>query len=147
MTGVYLIVVELSEGQQIQVGRRGRLNLAKGFYGYVGSALGSLEKRLGRHLSTQKKLHWHIDYLLDKGGVRAVIFAETKRKEECFIARALSERLSSIPGFGSSDCNCHSHLVFSEDFEVLKEHALHAFKSQNLAPVSTDLTCCPREWA
>jgi len=106
MTGVYLILVELSEGQRIQTGGGACFSLAKGFYGYVGSALGGLEKRVARHLSAEKKLHWHIDYLMDRGRVRVVICAETKQKEECLVASALSQRLSSISGFGSSDCDC-----------------------------------------
>ena len=134
MTGVYLILVELSEGQRIQTGRGACFSLAKGFYSYVGSALGGLEKRVARHLSAEKKLHWHIDYLMDRGRVKVVIGAETKQKEECLVASALSQRLSSISGFGSSDCNCRSHLFFSEYLETLKGHALYAFQSRDLSP-------------
>ena len=134
MTGIYVILAELNESADIRMGKGRRVTLGKGFYAYVGSALGGLEKRVERHLGAEKKLHWHIDYLLEKAAVRMVICAETGLKEECFVARGLSAMLSSVPGFGSTDCRCPSHLLFSSDLETLKEHALHVLRSRGLRP-------------
>ena len=135
MVGIYTILSELDEAQEIQVGKRHSFAFEKGFYAYVGSALASLESRLARHLSTHKKLHWHIDYLLHSAIVRAVIYTETSQRMECLVAQALSWRLPSILGFGCSDCDCPSHLFFCQDFEVLKECILDSFKSLNLLPL------------
>ena len=50
---------------EILVGRLGALPVEPGFYVYVGSAFGpgGLERRVGRHATTEKKHRWHIDYL------------------------------------------------------------------------------------
>ena len=65
MLGTYVLLIELATAATIQVGRLGMLAFAKGYYAYVGSALGGLEQRIDRHLRTEKKLFWHIDYLLN----------------------------------------------------------------------------------
>jgi len=135
MIGLYLILAELTEAADIQVRSGRRFKLEKGFYGYVGSALSGLERRIARHLSTRKKLYWHIDYLLNSAVVRVVISAETSRKEECFTAHALSRRLPAIPGFGSSDCNCPSHLFFSRDLQSIKRNIFDILKQRNLNPI------------
>ena len=83
MTGAYVILAELNITTDIQVGKRYRLAFEKAFYGYVGSALSGLERRLARHLSAQKKPHWHIDYLLKSATVRAIVYAESSLKDEC----------------------------------------------------------------
>ncbi len=135
MTGIYVLLVGLEEAQEIQVGKKHSFAFEKGFYGYVGSALVNLQSRLARHLSTRKKLHWHIDYLLNNAIVRAVIYAETSQKKECLTAQGLSWRLPSILGFGCSDCDCPSHLFFCRDLEVLKECILDSFKLVKLSPL------------
>ena len=134
MTGIYIILAELGEARDVQVGRWRKDHFDKGFYGYVGSALGGLDKRVARHLDTRKKLYWHIDYLLNLATVRAVVYAETSEKKECLIALALSRKLASKPDFGCSDCSCPSHLFFCQDFEILRNTVLDSFKLLNLKP-------------
>ncbi|UZE92836.1 MAG: GIY-YIG nuclease family protein [Methanosarcinales archaeon] len=107
----------------IQVGRLGRIKFHAGFYAYVGSALNGLEARIARHLREEKKLYWHIDYLLVHGRVRDVFYVEGNEKKECDIARNLAARFNSIKGFGSSDCDCESHLFYSADKRKLEEVA------------------------
>ncbi len=138
MTGIYVIVAELGETRDIQVGKRRKERFEAGFYGYVGSALGNLERRVARHLGTRKKLHWHIDYLLTATTARAVVYAETRQKKECLVAWALSKKLVSKPNFGCSDCNCPSHLFFCQDFETLKRSAKDSLKSLGLTPLDTN---------
>lgn len=114
MKGTYCLVIRLDKPALVRVGRLGTIRFRPGFYVYVGSALGGLEKRMGRHLSpdrTGKKRFWHIDYLLEHGtiaGTRKIISPE---RLECRIA----QRVGSLPGapvkgFGSSDCSCKTHL-------------------------------------
>jgi Uri superfamily endonuclease len=125
--GSYVLLVELSRPAEIAVGRLGRVRFEKGFYAYVGSAMGGLEKRIRRHLSKEKKIHWHIDYLLDSAASRVVeVFRfESAKRLECHIAGKLSEKLECVPGFGCSDCGCGSHL-FTGSVKDISESVLEA---------------------
>jgi Uri superfamily endonuclease len=132
MTGIYFIIASLNKDTNLKVKSGRAFVLAAGFYGYIGSALGGLEQRVSRHLRATKKYHWHIDYLLNYARVEEVICAETKKKKECSIARALARSLRSVPGFGCSDCNCPSHLFFSDDKANLKNRVISIFKQLGL---------------
>ena len=55
MKGVYLLLLQLDNSQQISIGRLGVQHFAKGFYAYVGSALNGIEPRVNRHISNDKK--------------------------------------------------------------------------------------------
>lgn len=115
--GAYVLVVKLSRGKRIKIGKLGKTHFDKGIYFYVGSAFQSIEKRVRRYLNPLKTLHWHIDYFLSHGKPIAVFYILTSESDaECRIAKALSERLKSVPDFGCSDCRCRSHL-FYETFE------------------------------
>jgi Uri superfamily endonuclease len=113
--GSYILLIGLSEEQTIPVGSLRTVHFAAGHYAYIGSAMGGLKSRLSRHLRTDKKPHWHIDYLLKKATVDNIITCETTERVECTIARALSTQFDSVAGFGCSDCHCHSHLFFSAE--------------------------------
>ena len=91
----------------------------KGYYVYIGSAMNSLVPRLNRHLSDEKKMHWHIDYLLKSPDchIRDILFNISEERIECDLAECdLAESISKdgeeIPGFGCSDCSCSSHLIY-----------------------------------
>ena len=107
-------MLRLRRARTIQVGRLGRFEFGAGYYVYTGSAMGGLEARLARHRRQRKKLWWHIDYLLRQAELVDVVAVPTRRRIECDRNR----RLLSLPGaevpvkgFGSSDCNCVTHLV------------------------------------
>jgi Uri superfamily endonuclease len=134
ISGIYVVIAELTRATDIQIGRRRKAHFEAGFYGYVGSALSGLEKRLARHLGNRKRLHWHIDYLLNVATIRAFIYAETFKRKECAVAQALSRKLNSQPDFGCSDCNCRSHLFFCQDLKELYEAVLDSFILSNLNP-------------
>jgi Uri superfamily endonuclease len=135
MRGTYVLLIEIGKLGDIRVGKRRSYHFEAGYYAYVGSALSNLENRVARHLDTQKKLHWHIDYLLTMATVREVIYAETSQKKECFIAQALSQELASKSGFGCSDCSCPSHLFFCHDFDILRQTVFKSFNLLNLNPL------------
>ena len=135
MSGIYVVVAELSRAMDIQIGKRRRDHFEKGFYGYVGSALYGLERRLSRHLGNRNKLYWHIDYLLNMATVREIVYAKTRQKFECPIAYALSGKLAAKLDFGCSDCNCTSHLFYCKNLENLNETVLDSFKFCNLNPL------------
>lgn len=134
MKGTYTLLIEIPEGIEIQIGKLGKINFKKGFYAYIGSALNGLEKRIGRHLRREKKFHWHIDYLLEKGKILGIIYAETDLRFECNIARNLNKNLEFVKNFGCSDCRCESHLFYHKNFNELKNRILEAFEKNNLKP-------------
>jgi sugar fermentation stimulation protein A len=113
-SGSYLLMLQIPQAQDIKTGALGTLRFEAGWYLYAGSARKNLSKRLSRHLRrVRKKKHWHIDYL---GPYAAQIKAYpicSYRNLECDLAAAL-ENLGGrgVPGFGSSDCRCKSHLFY-----------------------------------
>lgn len=111
MKGAYVLYVELKKDQKVKIGKLRKINFSAGTYAYIGSAMNSLEKRIERHKRQNKKLHWHIDYLLKYGKITAVKTIESETKNECEVAKKFW-KYSSIKNFGSSDCKCKSHLFF-----------------------------------
>jgi Uri superfamily endonuclease len=130
LKGVYVLIIQLSNDIAVQVGRLGRLTFKKGVYGYVGSAQNNLEKRVNRHLKRERRKFWHIDYLLgsEAAEVIAVFHKQADKTEECIVAKAIGEKGEAVVGFGSSDCNCKSHLFHIEDYRFLQDfmRVLHA---------------------
>ena len=129
MKGSYILLIPLPEAQIIKVGSVPDTYFPSGYYAYVGSARGGFKSRINRHLKENKKPRWHIDYLLQKTNISGIILCEAEDKIECIIAQALSSQFDSIPGFGSSDCKCQSHLFFSADEGQMKGAILAILKS------------------
>ena len=127
MKGVYCLLFFLDRDRRIRVGALGAIDFPRGIYAYVGSAQSGVGKRVGRHTRREKKMRWHIDYLLECAEIVSSIVVPTERKEdECEITTALLQLEGSkvvAPGFGSSDCVCTSHLIFfgDEDLERVAE--------------------------
>ena len=115
MKGIYALIITLEEDKNICVGKLGPVDFKEGYYVYIGSALNSLEGRINRHHRKDKKLHWHVDYLLNEGRIVEILCFETTKRLECTFARTFQKTLDSIKNFGSSDCSCESHLFYSKD--------------------------------
>jgi len=113
LKGSYILLIELSEEQIITIGSLKAIYFPGGYYAYVGSAMGGFKPRLSYYLRGNKKPRWHIDYLLEKASIADIILCETEERIECTIAQALKGQFDSIPGFGTSDCKCNSHLFFT----------------------------------
>ena len=120
-SGAYAVLMQQTKTKTIKVGRLGRCLFPKGFYVYSGRASRGLGKRLNRHLTKEKKLRWHVDYLTCDKEVRIEdIFIFPHRAEsECDINQALQKMIDGrqiCPGFGASDCRsgCGSHLIYSK---------------------------------
>ena len=64
--------MHLPLSRDLAVGKLGTHPFETGYYLYFGSALNSLEGRLRRHLRSDKKLHWHIDFLSAKATIEAI---------------------------------------------------------------------------
>ena len=120
MKGSYVLLIELPEEQTIAIGGLRDVHFLRGCYAYVGSAMGGVKSRVSRHLRRDKKPHWHIDYLLEKASVVDISVCQSEDRVECTIAQALGSQFDSIPGFGSSDCRCRSHLFFTAEERHIK---------------------------
>ena len=128
MKGCYCLTIHLKNAKKIKVGKLGMINFKKGYYVYVGSAMNSLESRLKRHLSEDKKLHWHIDYLLKKAEITCIIYNENK-KVECELSQFLKTKTDGVKNFGCSDCECESHLYYFKNRNDAIESVENAYKS------------------
>lgn len=130
MKGSYCLIINLNKEKTIKIGKKlGRLNFKQGYYVYVGSAMNSLFGRIERHLSDEKRLHWHIDYLLKNSEITDVIYNESTRKIECNLSKYLSTKSKGIKDFGCSDCNCESHLYYFKNKEDAIENVKNAYNS------------------
>ncbi|MAG14018.1 MAG: DNA/RNA nuclease SfsA [Spirochaetales bacterium] len=114
-SGIYLLTVRLETPQIISTGAKGNIRYNQGFYIYVGSALQGLTHRIRRHMRKKKPLRWHIDYLTTRADSVKGFPIYTRSGLECELALAISRVIPHrVLGFGCSDCNCDSHLFFSE---------------------------------
>lgn len=109
---------EVAADTVAEVGALGTVLFKKGFYVYIGSAQNGIEQRVQRHMKKQKRLRWHIDYLLgnDAAKIVNVFYKEAGRIEECNLAKEIGKNAEPVPGFGCSDCRCTSHLFRVHDF-------------------------------
>ena len=121
--GIYVVVVRIEEDVRIGVGALGNIDFAKGTYAYVGSAQKGLEKRIMRHFRKSKRKFWHIDYLLDDDHVKILrtFCKEAGKAEECRTAEKFCQKNFPVNDFGSSDCECISHLFKLRSHQILEE--------------------------
>jgi sugar fermentation stimulation protein A len=90
----------------------GEVRFQQGYYLYVGSARVNLTGRIERHRRMSKKHRWHIDYLRAAADFHAALPIRASADLECDVASALKNIADwNIPGFGSPDCTCESHLL------------------------------------
>lgn len=114
--GTYILWLWLAETQRLRIGRLGSAVFAPGHYAYVGSAFGpgGVRARLGHHLVVARNRRWHIDYLRAACEVRGAWICYAEHRYEHLWAEALSAISGGefpLHGFGSSDCDCKTHLV------------------------------------
>lgn len=130
----YCLLIKLKDNETIKIGKIGEIDFQEGYYVYIGSALNSLEGRIKRHLKEEKKLFWHVDYLLASSNskIEEVIFEKSGEKWECEIAREIATSGLPINQFGCSDCKCNSHLFYFEKYEDAEIYCLNAFKKFKL---------------
>jgi Uri superfamily endonuclease len=139
--GTYCLVMRLKEDKAIPIGKRPPVRFPEGFYCYVGSAMNSLEKRICRHKSQSKKLHWHIDWFLEHAELVDVKSIESKERLECSLSHDVACLSDGVPtcaregmrGFGSSDCRaCSAHLhYFNEDPSQRLDRLVKKWKSSS----------------
>ncbi|MBE9515759.1 MAG: GIY-YIG nuclease family protein [Proteobacteria bacterium] len=108
----YQLFIYIKTSIVLLVGSMGELKLKQGRYVYTGSARKNIISRVARHLSDEKKLHWHIDYLLTHPAVK-ITDVRFYRLPECELNQMTAGSFP-LSGFGASDCvaGCVSHLCF-----------------------------------
>jgi Uri superfamily endonuclease len=120
-SGSYAIIFQLKADKNLRIGKLGKFSFPKGYYIYTGSAFGpgGLESRIHHHLKLSPKPHWHVDYLRRKAAPVEVWVSEQRKRLEHQWASVLSrlkEATIPSPGFGSSDCNCQTHLFHFKQY-------------------------------
>jgi len=117
MPGTYVLIMRAPETIAVTVGSLGPMTLPAGYYLYVGSALGGLWHRLERHLATSKRLHWHVDYVLQIMPIMEIWYRIGRERVECVWAQALaaSDHVQAVGAVGASDCVCRTHLFRSKE--------------------------------
>lgn len=118
MKGIYCLQLKCSKKYTIEIGKLGTFQFEPGYYHYIGSAMNSLEKRTARYFSKIDNHHWHIDHLLKKAIPVTIVKIKTEKRLECKFNNVFQEYFNTtapIKKFGSSDCNCFSHLHFTKN--------------------------------
>ncbi len=107
----YQIHLFLEEPVVLEIGKLGKFEFPAGVYVYTGSAKRNAEARISRHFSKNKKLRWHIDYLI--GPYTKIIGVERFDREECVVNQDIEGHILA-PRFGATDCKnqCGSHLKY-----------------------------------
>jgi len=143
--GVYLLLAHLDRKTEISVGKLGTFSFCVGWYAYAGSALGpgGLPARLARHCRADKRLHWHIDYLLQYAVLETIWQTACSQRLECVWAAAIRDlpgAQTPVRGFGASDCRCTSHLTYLPrhpgDRQITSALASHS-------PTQASIHCTP----
>jgi len=115
--GIYALILKNRSKARVQIGRWREIEIAPGYYIYVGSAFGpgGVRARVLRHCRMDKPKHWHIDYLREfVTPVAAWISYETERLEHQWAHTLYGmSGMTPIQGFGCSDCECFSHFFHS----------------------------------
>ena len=107
--------MRLERATLLSIGRTRQAHFEAGYYLYVGSALNGLRARLKRYLHEERRLHWHIDWLLQAARLLEIWYHIGPERLECLWAmRLATSNVRPTPfAFGASDCRCHTHLFYS----------------------------------
>jgi Uri superfamily endonuclease len=130
--GTYAVLLSPSHHGPVPIGRLGILMLGTGVFIYVGSALGpgGIASRCRHHHRIATRPHWHLDYLRPHCEIIGYWIAYGTERLEHTWAHALG-RLPGvrrpISGFGSSDCDCPTHL-FELDTAPQPETLIHILR-------------------
>lgn len=112
----YQLLLHVEHPVTVCMGKLGVHRFSRGYYVYTGSARRNMRARLLRHLSRDKKLHWHIDYLLRAAPVQ-IVDVYLSEEPECVLNQRVHGTIP-VKHFGASDCRagCGSHLKYAGVF-------------------------------
>ena len=91
---------------------------------------GGVISRLKHHSKVSKKPHWHLDYLRAETEFHEAYALCSPERKECEWAGLMAQNeVASEPlkGFGSSDCQCSTHLFYFSS-SVKMASAIHGVK-------------------
>ena len=128
--GTYALVLDCHRSSPVRIGRLGALELQRGFYVYIGSAFGpgGLSARIQHHRQVAARPHWHIDYLRPACDLVAVWFTTDAARQEHAWANAVAQLTGArapLPGFGSRDCECETHLYHFDGMPSVRDFRQH----------------------
>ena len=134
--GTYALMLASQSTGMVCIGRLGTLTLKTGCYVYVGSAFGpgGLAARIQHHQRISTRPHWHIDFLRAVCDLVEVWFTTEAARREHSWANAVARMPGAglpVPGFGSSDCQCETHL-----FCFARRPSIKEFRQRVGTPVS-----------
>ncbi len=116
-SGTYVLWFALREEKIVSRHSALEWHFQAGLYSYVGRHSRHLRARVNRHMQSEKKRRWHIDWLLSGKDFKILeIWIFGNHPEwECKINQALEAQSGAkipAPGFGASDCTsgCRAHL-------------------------------------
>ncbi|MDD1677010.1 MAG: GIY-YIG nuclease family protein [Methanomicrobiales archaeon] len=138
--GIYCLIFR-NRACRIAIGALGEREFEPGWHCYTGSARGPGGLlRVARHTGLKKRggpRHWHVDHLLLNPAFTLVrtVCAVTGEDQECTLAGMLPG--TRVPGVGSSDCHCGSHLIHSPADPTDDVQAI--FRELGLSPVITTI--------
>lgn len=125
--GSYALILRAFVDRVVRIGRIGHLSVAPGFYVYVGSAFGpgGVRARVAHHMGIAQKRHWHIDYLRRWALPEEAWYTHDPCPREHDWANLFRQSAGAsepLHGFGTSDCQCRSHL-----FRFTRRPSLRSF--------------------
>ena len=113
--GAYVLSMRVTNPLVLDIATLGHPRLSPGHHYYCGSAHGpgGLRARIERHLRTVKRIHWHIDHLIQAANITGYWY--TTQRDECELVSLLLDQAAGrapISGFGATDCRqCGAHLI------------------------------------
>ncbi|MFQ5923303.1 MAG: DUF123 domain-containing protein [Anaerolineales bacterium] len=116
-SGTYALLLRCSGPRRLDIGCLGTLIARQGVYVYIGSAFGpgGLSARVGHHRKVSARPRWHVDYLRSVTELQRCWYTsdpQCREHEWAAVLRELPGASIPVPGFGSSDCSCPSHLFY-----------------------------------
>ena len=112
--GTYLLLLECNTRVALSIGKLGKMNTVPGYYLYVGSAFGpgGIHARVRHHQQITSRPHWHMDYLHTAAELVDIwcVYGLHREHEWAHILMQSEAAILPLKGFGSSDCNCATHL-------------------------------------
>ncbi|MDX1523321.1 MAG: GIY-YIG nuclease family protein, partial [Anaerolineae bacterium] len=129
LTGQYVLLLLLTEDEELTIGKLGTFIFPAGWYAYVGSAFGAggLTGRLKYHLRPLEKPHWHIDYLRQAAIIQEIwLSPDDEKHEEEWVALMLDVPGATVlvDGFGASGSSQESHLIYFDIRPSLEDFAV-----------------------
>jgi Uri superfamily endonuclease len=121
--GLYILLLAL-EAPLLAPSRSGTVKLGPGIYAYIGSAGAGLRGRVCRHITSPRKLRWHVDVLTTSNWSALLAVAWSEGAWGVSWEDRLASTLCRLgeapaPGFGASDSRGGERLCRLEDCVIL----------------------------